>query len=250
MLPELTCAGWLLLCTATLLIGFAKTAIGGVAAVAVVIFALVLPARESTGALLPLLLCGDVLAIRLYRRHASWPILLRLIPGVVPGLLLGAWFVDQADDTLMGRSIGLILLAMTVLQLWQRRYRVPAPVDGTLNPALTFGTGAVAGFATMTANAGGPVMTLYLVMAGLPVLGMLGTGAWFFLMVNLAKVPLSASLDLITLPGLAMDAVLMPAMVLGAWLGVVAIRRIDQVAYERIAVALAGISSVILVFTV
>ena len=63
---------------------------------------------------------------------------------------------------------------------------------------LTLGTGAAAGFATMTANAAGPVTTVYLIRAGLPMLQMIGTGAWFYLVVNLAKVPFSAGLGLIT----------------------------------------------------
>ena len=39
----------------------------------------------------------------------------------------------------------------------------------------------------MTANAAGPVTTLYLIMAGLPMLQFLGTAAWFYLVVNAAN---------------------------------------------------------------
>ena len=64
---------WVLLGLAALLVGFAKTAIGGAASISVAAFAAVLPARQSTGILLPLLICGDVLAVSIYRRHANWP---------------------------------------------------------------------------------------------------------------------------------------------------------------------------------
>ena len=93
----------------------AKTAINGVASIAVVIFAAVLPARESTGAILPLLLCGDVIAVAWYRRHADWGTLWRLLPGVLPGLLLGAWFLSVVDDAVMRRTIAVILLVMCAL---------------------------------------------------------------------------------------------------------------------------------------
>lgn len=86
---ELTITTWLWLALAGVLVGVAKTAIAGVGSVAVVIFAAVLPARESTGAILPLLVCGDLVAVVHYRRHADWVILWRLLPGVLPGLLLG-----------------------------------------------------------------------------------------------------------------------------------------------------------------
>ena len=74
---DLTVWAWLWLALGAMLIGFAKTAIGGVGAGAVVIFALVLPARESTGAVLPLLLFGDLVAVTYSRRHADWAILWR-----------------------------------------------------------------------------------------------------------------------------------------------------------------------------
>ena len=226
--------------------GFAKTALGGAASVAVVVFAAVLPARESTGALLPLLLVGDLLAVGLYRRHGSWTTLLRLLPGVLPGLALGAWFVSAVDDQAMRLSIGLILIVMTAIQLVQRA-RPDAARGRRPHRLLSVGVGALAGFATMTANAGGPVMTLYLILAGLPMLSMLGTGAWFFLAVNLAKVPFSAGLGLISGPSLLMDAALLPAMLVGAAIGVLTIRRIEQRTFELAALALGLISAVLLV---
>ena len=53
------------------------------------------------------------------------------------------------------------------------------------------------GFTTMVANAGGPVLSLYLLSAGFRKLGFLGTSAWFFLIVNTSKVPFSVGLGLI-----------------------------------------------------
>ena len=91
----------------------------GVASIAVVIFAAVLPARESTGAILPLLLCGDVIAVLWYRRHADWRTIWRLLPGVLPGLVLGAMFLAVVDDVLMRWTIGVVLLVMCTLQLWR-----------------------------------------------------------------------------------------------------------------------------------
>ncbi len=253
-LPELSTAAWLWLGLAAVLVGFAKTALGGVGSVAVVIFAAVLPARGSTGALLPLLIAGDLLAVSLYRRHGSWGTLLRLLPGVVPGLVLGTWFVARVDDTTMRVSIGLILLVMTGLQLAQRlrpgsgpsRAAAEGTAAGHPHPAASLAVGATAGFATMTANAAGPVMTLYLILAGLPVLEMLGTGAWFFLVVNLLKVPFSAGLHLISGPSLALDAVLVPAMLVGGALGFLVVRRLDQAGFERAALALSAVSAALL----
>jgi uncharacterized membrane protein YfcA len=242
-MPELTVVDWALLAAAASLVGFAKTAIGGVAALSVAAFAFVMPARESTGAVLALLLVGDVIAVGLYRRHVEWAMLLRLLPSVVPGLCLGAWFVARADQALMERGIGVILLAMALLQVWARQpgegmAGVPVRLHGVVRTAAPVVVGAAAGFATMTANAAGPVMTLYLLLAGLPVLGLLGTGAWFFFLVNLAKIPFSAGLDLIDGSTLLMDLALVPALLLGALLGALVARRIARKHFEDLTIVL------------
>ena len=109
--------------------------------------------------------------------------------------------------------------------------------------------GLVAGFATMTANAAGPVTSLYLVMAGLPMLEMLGTVAWFYLAVNAAKIPFSAGAGLLSVRGLAIDAALIPALLLGASAGKVIIARIDQKVFESAVLVLSLGSGVLLLLT-
>lgn len=248
---EPTTVGWILLAVAASLIGFAKTAVGGVASLSAAIFAVVLPARESTAAVLALLLVGDVIAVGVYRRHADWAMLTRLMPSVVPGLALGAWFVAIADQPLMQRGIGAILLTMVGLQIWARR-----PADRPSLPRgqlLTIGrkavpvaVGVVAGFATMTANAAGPVMTLYLLLAGLSVLSLLGTAAWFFFLVNLAKVPFSAGLDLMNGPTLLMDLLLVPPLLVGAAVGAAVAPLIPRRRFEDVTILLTGAAAGVL----
>ena len=247
---ELTLSAWLWLALAGMLVGVAKTAINGVASIAVVVFAAVLPARESTGAILPLLLCGDVIAVLWYRRHADWRTIWRLLPGVLPGLVLGAWFLAVVDDVLMRRTIGVVLLVTCTLQLWQLTRSTETGSRGSARSThglVTVCTGVTAGFATMTANAAGPVTTIYLIRAGLPMLRMIGTGAWFYLVVNLAKVPFSAGLGLITPHSLVQDALLMPALLLGAGLGILLVGRLGQRQFEVAALGFSAATAVLLV---
>ncbi|MDT0267051.1 sulfite exporter TauE/SafE family protein [Streptomyces sp. DSM 44915] len=210
-----------LLAVAAVLVGVAKTAIGGVASITVALFATALPAKESSGALLPLLIVGDLLAVAAYRRHADWSALLRLFPSVAAGILAGTWFVSRVDDTVMRRTIGGVLLFVVLVHLWQRRRR-----GESKPPAVLFGL--LAGFTTMVANAGGAVMAVYLLAAGFPMLTFLGTAAWFFLIVNLFKVPFSAGLGLITVESLGLNALLIPGVLLGALLGRLLIRWLQK----------------------
>lgn len=221
---------WAVLIAAAMLVGFAKTAIGGIGAIATGLFATVLPARESTGALLPLLLAGDLIAVLTYRRHADWATLGRLFPSVAVGVVVGAGFVAVADDAAMRRTIGallLLLVAVSLVQKWR---------GGQVHAAAWL-FGSLAGFATMVANAAGPVMSIYLLAAGTSMLGFLGTGAWFFLLVNLFKLPFSIGLGLIDAGSLRTDALLVPALLVGAVLGRLVIRRMNTAVFERLVLA-------------
>ncbi len=228
---------WPLLALAAIIVGISKTALPGANTVSIAIFAAVLPARSSTGALLILLIVGDVFALLTYRRHAHWPTLLRLAPAVAAGLILGALFLSFAGNSVVKPVIGVILLVMVGVTLW-RRSRPATDPDARSNLGVTLGYGTLGGFTTMVANAGGPVMSMYFLAMRTPALVFLGTAAWFFAIVNLVKVPILAGLGLLTLPVLLMDAVLIPGVVAGALFGRWLVPRIRQAVFERIVLAL------------
>ena len=238
--------GWPLLlamAAASVVIGFSKTSFGGIAAISVAVFALVMPAKESTATVLLLLLVGDLIAIIRYRT-VSWRLLLKLVPSVIPGLLLGALFMNFVDDTFMRRTIGALLLFMVVLQLWQRVRRA-APAEPNTDPHWVRAslTGTTAGFTTMTANAAGPVMALYFLAARIDKSRFIGTNAWFFALINVSKVPLAASLGLFTREGLVLDLVMIPAVLLGAWLGTWIIGRVTQRQFEVVTIVASALSA-------
>lgn len=244
-LPELSAAAWVLLAVAALIIGLSKSGLPGAGAVAVIIFASVLPVRESTGTILPLLIVGDLLAVWAYRREANWAVLIRLAPAVVVGLVLGAVYLIYADDTGVRRLIGIILLGLIGMTLWQRsRKQVAARQTSTF---ARIGYGGLSGFTTMVANSGGPAMSLYLIAANFPVKAFLGTAAWFFFMVNVAKLPISIGIGLITLPSLLLDAVLAPAVILGSILGRWVAHRLTQRVFEWMVIGITTAGAIYLI---
>ncbi|GAA3209610.1 sulfite exporter TauE/SafE family protein [Streptomyces sp. XM83C] len=238
---NLTWWGFAALAFAALLVGFSKTAISGANTVSLALFAAVLPARASTGVLLPLLIAGDVLAVATYRRHAHWPTLWRLFPAVAAGVVAGTLFLVWADDAVVRTSIGAILLLMAGVTVWRRRIAEkddePDAVTTRAGRAKARSYGVLGGFTTMVANAGGPVMSLYLLSAGFRKLGFLGTSAFFFLIVNVSKVPFSAGLGLIDGRSLLLDLALVLFVVPGALIGKWAVHRIDQRLFEQLVIA-------------
>lgn len=233
--------GFAALAAAAVLVGFSKTAVSGANTVSLAIFAAVLPARASTGALLPILIAGDVLAVLTYRRHAHWPTLWRLFPAVAVGVVAGTLFLQWADDGIVRTSIGAILLFMAAVTLWRRRAaeaaEEPDEVATRTGRVKARSYGVLGGFTTMVANAGGPVMSMYLLSAGFRKLGFLGTSAFFFLIVNVSKVPFSVGLGLIDGHSLLLDLALVAFVVPGAFLGKWAVNRINQRLFEQLVIA-------------
>lgn len=238
---------------AALVVGFSKTSIGGLVSISVAIFASLMPARESTAALLLLLLVGDLYAVWHYRHDCDWGLLRKLIPAVLPGLALGALFLARVDDDFLRRSIGVMLMFFAGLQLWMVWRRAQPDVDEPSVPgrahsrAAGLWAGLGAGFATMAANAAGGVMTLYLTAQGVEKRRFLGTGACFFLGVNLCKVPFSAGLGLFSQPTLVRTVVLAPVVLAGAWIGLHTARRLSQALFDRLVLAATALSALALI---
>lgn len=255
---EMTAA---LLLVAAFIVGFSKTAIGGLAMVSVAIFAGLMPARESTAALLLVLLVGDVIAVWHYRHECDWTILRRLVPAVLPGILLGALFLAWVNDVVLRRTIGAILFTLAAQQfwiLWRSRRRAGAATTTSTNTERTTdqagrhsrlaaaAAGVGAGFTTMAANAGGGVMTLYLTAQRVQKLRFLGTGALFFFGINLCKLPFSAALGLFSEPMLVRTLWLAPAVIAGAWIGLHAARRLTEAWFSISVVGVTAISAIAL----
>ncbi len=221
------------------IIGLSKTGIAGVGILFVALFALVLPSKQSVGVVLPLLICGDIVALALYRRHARWVHLFRLFPLAAVGVVVGYLTMERAGDLTIARIIGAILMGLCCFQLW-RRYRpfqgVEAEPEAIRLPFWYPGfMGALAGFTTMVSNAAGPIMILYLLSMKLPKKEFLGTGAVFFLCLNLFKVPFGVDLGIINFDSLQLNLYLVPAVLAGAVVGRILIGRISQRVFENVA---------------
>src|SRR5262245_49040004 len=140
-------------------------------------------------------------------------------------MVAGAVALSLSEHLLRG-IIGVVVLIMLFLHVLRRRnpnHQVPGG-------ASVFGIAA--GFATTVANAAGPVMSMYLPSRRLPKEQFVATGAWFFFVVNLAKVPIYIGHDLFSRASLTFDLLMIPAVACGAFVGFWLIRRMPQRVFE------------------
>jgi len=212
---EFTEIQYLYIGLAALLVGFTKTSVGGVGILAVLLMALAVPGKGSPGVLLPMLVVADIFAVIFYRRQCQWGILFKLVPLTVIGVIIGYFLLDIIPTRVFERIIGVIILVMLMLEFIVSKTG-KTKFDGWL---ITVIVGIFAGVATMIANAAGPIFGIYLLQMGLAKKEFVGTRSWFFLMLNIFKLPFSANLGLITEETLRLDLMFVPAIVIGAIIG-------------------------------
>ena len=76
--------------------------------------------------------------------------------------------------------------------------------------------GVLAGASLMIANAAGPMFGVYLLQMGLIKAEFVGTRSWFFLVINLAKMPFAFGLGLVNVQSLSLNALYLPIILAGA----------------------------------
>jgi uncharacterized membrane protein YfcA len=236
---------WVLLALCGLLVGMAKTGLSGVGLMVVPILANAFGGRPSVGLLLPMLILADVFAVTWYNRHAEWKHVLRLLPWALAGILVATLVGKSISDKTFNRLLAALVIGGIVLLVWRDlrsdKFHVPE------SRWFAAGLGLLGGFSTMIGNAAGPVMALYLLSMRLPKNVYIGTGAWFFFIVNLSKVPLHVwSWKTITLSSFLLDLLLIPAIAAGAFLGIWLVRLLPEKIFRIIVIVTTLLSALLL----
>jgi hypothetical protein len=241
-MPAIPASHWLLAIVGAFGIGVSKSGFAGVSMLHVLIFAFLFGARDSTGIVLPMLILGDICAVTAFRQFARWDYIRRMLPPACAGIVFGWLLMHRLDGAAYKPLIGAIILVLTLLQL-VRVWRPGAfeHVPHTVWFAWTMGL--LAGATTMLANAAGPIMALFFLAVSLPKLELVGTSAWFFLIVNVLKIPFSAGLGLIHRDTLLLNASLAPAIAIGLLAGRWCVRRIPQRLFDAILLGFAAIAA-------
>ena len=238
--------GWI----ASVVVGISKTAIPGAALLVTPLVALVFDGRQIAGVALPLLLMADVFAVRWYNSSARWDLLRPLVGWVGLGFVAGAGFFivvgngDRALDVVIGTSI-LVMVVVQVVRLIRRT----RPAEPTTAAAAVYGSAG--GFTTFVSNNAGPIMNTYLIRLGLDKAELVGTSAWFYFSVNLAKIPiylllgaLSAGGSFFTRETLLFDLLCAPMIVVGVYTGRSLFHRVSQEVFLAVVLVLSALASV------
>jgi uncharacterized membrane protein YfcA len=258
---ELSPWQWAALIFASICIGISKTGINGISTVAIPLFVLIFEAKPSTGVILPLLCLADLFAVIYYRRNAEWKYIFRLVPWALGGFALALIverFIPARGFKIL---IGISILAGLLIMFWNDLPRILRGRGGKGDPVVSAGSapaaprgwwfsalfGLLGGFSTMIGNAAGPIMSVFLLSVRLPKTSFVGTAAWFFLIVNYLKIPLQFfAWHNISAKSLGFDLFMVPFVLIGAWVGILFVKKIPEKQYRLLVYLLTVISSALL----
>jgi hypothetical protein len=230
------------------MIGMSKTGINGLGTLVVPFMAFAFGGLPSSGLVLPMLVMADVFGVIYYHRSASFKTLLKVLPWAVVGIAFGIITGKAISAVQFKQLIGVLLILSLAIMVWSE-YSTKRANTLRKHPkwfAVPFGV--IGGFSTMIGNAAGPIMSVYLLSKKLPKNEFIGTAAWFFFLVNLFKMPLQIwGWHNITLETLKFNLLLLPAIVLGAYLGIKLVKLISDNVYRWFVLVATLISSLALI---
>lgn len=242
---HITAFEWLIIMVCGMLIGMSKVGIPGVSMIAVPALAFIFGAKPSTGVLLPILMMADIFGVAYYRRHADWAKVLKVLPWAVVGVLIALWVGEIVNSVQFKNIIAILVFVSIGLMLWKDKRK-----DAQLFPDkwwFAASMGILGGFATMIGNVAGPVFAIYLLAMHLPKNNFIGTGAWFFLIINISKFPLQMFVwNNISAQTLTVDLIALPAIALGAVLGFKFVKIIPEHTYRGFVIVITVISAFLL----
>lgn len=218
---------------AVLVVGLSKAGLlGGLGVVGVPLLALVMAPRDAAGMMLPVLLCMDAVAIWMYRKECDWGLLRIMLPGAAIGTLIGWALWAVVSDAVVLLMVGVVTLLFVLDAILPLRKKLEG-----LPPSKPWGVfwGGVAGFTSFISHTGGPPFQIYVLPRRLPPAIYAGTTAFFFAIVNTAKLVPYYFLGQLNVQNLTLSAALAPVGIAGVFLGIYLVRRIDAKLFYRIA---------------
>lgn len=228
------------------ILGFSKSGIKGIGIIVVILLAFVFGEKSSTGILLPMLISADIIAVTYYNRHTQWKFIKKLMPSMVVGVLVGVWVGDVISEVVFKRLMAIIIIgSIGIMWFFEKRKTSTIPQ----NKIFSNSAGFLAGFSTMIGNLAGPISNIYFLAMRLPKNEFIGTAAWLFFIINVFKLPFHFFVwKTVTKESLVLNLVLVPAIVIGFFIGAALVKKISNVNYRTFVIIVTAVGGILMLF--
>ncbi len=214
-----------------LLVGISKGGFaGGLGTLAVPLLALMVDPRVAAAIMLPILCTMDIFTAWRYRRDWDGRTLKILLPGAIVGIVIGGLTFSMMNADMIRVIVGIMALYFVGNYWFIHRRRGPVEPQGQ-NAVKGGVLGALSGFTSFIAHAGGPPLSQYLFPLKLDKTVLVGTSVMFFITVNYVKLIPYAWLGQLSLENLKMSLYLLPFAPIGVWLGIWMHNRVSNVLF-------------------
>ena len=193
-----------------------------------------------------MLIMADLFAVKYYHRHANWRYLIKLFPSAALGVIFGTWLGNFIDDQVFRLLMSIFIFGSLGIMVWMEKSNKESIPDYLWFALLM---GFLGGVTTMIGNLAGSVMALYLLSMRLPKNAYIGTAAWFFLAINIFKLPFHIFVwESININSFMLNLICLPFIGLGAWLGITLVKRISEQYYRWFVILMTAIAAIMLAF--
>ncbi|MCV3271310.1 sulfite exporter TauE/SafE family protein [Roseobacter sinensis] len=229
---DLSTSFYLVAGAAVLITGLSKSGFGGgLGVMSVPLMSLYIPPQLAVAILMPVLLAMDVIVVWKYRMLWNGRVVGMLLPGAAVGLIAGGITFQWMSADVIRFAIG-VLAVLFVAQFAVSRWRA-RPVTRS-RPGTVFALGALSGFASFVAHAGGPPVKGILLRQDMEKSVFVGTNTMFFFVMNAVKTVAYGLMGQFTSDTLAVSLTLAPMLFLGIGLGLCLHHAIAPAVFTRL----------------
>ena len=235
---------WIFAFLSAFTLGFSKAGIKGLGVVVVTFMALAFESKISTGIVLSLLILADILAVIYYNKSVEWKYIIKLMPWMIVGVLLGVWVGKDLPETFFKRGMAvIILITVFMMFMWERRKDLGVPNQWWFAGAM----GLSAGFTTMIGNLAGAFSNIFFLAMRVPKYVFIGTTAWLFFFINIFKMPFHIFVwETVGIETIGVFVRLIPGVLLGFWAGIKVVEKINEAAFRKIILLLTAFGALMI----
>ncbi len=243
---QLSWLNWFLAFLAALILGMGKAGIKGLGVLIVTIMAILFGGKASTGILIPLMVVADILAVFYYNRHTQWKFLLKILPTMVLGVLVGVWFGNDISEQLFRQIMAVFIILTVIMMVWMdQKKNKTVPTHWLFASSM----GLLSGITSMIGNLAGSFANIYFLAIRLPKNQFIGTAAWLFLIINVFKLPFHIFVwKTVTPESLLLNLFLIPGILIGFFTGVTLVKLLNNEVYRKFIIIVTAAGALLILF--